>query len=433
MRTIKRVVVSRLKFFYKTFIVRNIRALLLFLFGASANKKDWNKRLLIVYLQSIGDVIVFTSVLQHYRAAFPGKKIYLLAKDGLGVEKFVQPFVDEVINVNYRGFVANPFYGFRLVSHLRRIGFHTVINQDHSPVEIIGKMITVSLQAEYTIGYEGAGILFREPYDANMAYGVNFSVQKLYPKFSRIVPSLDKQAALKSISFKSVIEHYIYYFKQITGKTMHDFATCLSIGPADERVIQNLLSERGLSVNHYAVINLGSNATWRNWPVERFAKVSIIFSEKHIPVVLIGAEHQKYLAQEFKRAYKEKVEDFVGILTLQQSFALIKNCFIVLTNDTSTVHAAVALRKPSLCIVGRGYANSMAFYGYRDINVWVFKETSCVADNWQCTAKIKPGEIAPCIDAVRIEDVNKQLVTLLDYCAKTKEYPNQPFEPSFLS
>lgn len=402
------------------------------------NRNGWEKRLLVVYLQSIGDAVVVTSVLKHYRNAFSGKRIYLLVKHGLGVETIVSPFVDEILTIDYRAFATNPFYGFKLINFLRSIGFKNVIDQDHSPAEIMGQIVTLSLIADETVAYEGIGILFQNFYDQNMRASVGFAVKKLHPKFTRLIPSLDKHVFLPSL-FKSVVEHYIYFFDELTKQSIlkhpvHNYATELIFNHEDEYSFEEIFRKCGILPNQYVIINLGSNATWRNWPVTRFIEVASVYIEKNIPVILIGVSHQKYLAKEFKRGYRGMVVDLVGTTTLSESFVLIHNCLMVLTNDTSTVHVAVAEKKPSVCIVGGGYANAMAFYGYRDINMWVWEPSvACMADNWRCANHLSVDEVAPCVAAVTVKEVARTVRALLDYLVIAHEYPREPFCASFTS
>src|SRR5690348_15574576 len=95
---------SNLKFFIKRGVIA-IRAFLLFFHAAPVNTTGYDRRLLIINLEGMGDLIVFTSVLKHYKKRFPDKKIYLLVKDGAGIGEVIKGiFVDEVIAVPYRKF-----------------------------------------------------------------------------------------------------------------------------------------------------------------------------------------------------------------------------------------------------------------------------------------------------------------------------------------
>ena len=421
---------SVLKFFFKVYFIGSIRSVLLSLFGSKVNRNEWDSRILIVYLQAIGDNAILTSLLKHYRSAFPDQKIYFLFKDNLGLENAIRPFVDSIIGLSYKKFVSNPFYGLSFINRLRKTGFKTVINHDHSPAEISGKIISLSLNAEKVVGYEGFGIGLRKPFNANIKRNIQFSIKKLYPKFDLIIPSLDKESALKN-SFKSLIEHYIYFFEEVTGYQKEDYATQLYLNDDDEKVIKTTLAKEKIELNQYAVLNLGSSASWRSWPVERFAKSSEIFKTNNLPVVLIGAPGEEYLGERFKKLYSGKALDLIGKISISQSLSVIKSSLLVFTNDTSSTHLAIALKKPTLSILSGGSGNSASFYGYKDINVWIRKELACLGDNWQCAANLSPGEIAPCIDAIDIISINTALKNLLSYLKSNPNHPRERFTSSF--
>src|SRR5258708_2774791 len=180
-----------LKFIFKMKIVTPLRSLFLLLRGEQPNRNGSEERLLIINLQALGDLVVFTSVLKHYKKRFPDKKIYLLIKN-VGLENiFKGEFADEIITLDYRKFASDPFYGASVINKLRRIGFHTVINQDWSAAEIMGEIISVSVGAEEVIGYEGLGSEFVRPFDAQQVRNLHIATEKIYPRFTKIIPSID--------------------------------------------------------------------------------------------------------------------------------------------------------------------------------------------------------------------------------------------------
>jgi len=427
-----RTAISFFKFFLRVEIIGRIRALLLACFSVKTNREGWEKRILIVYLQSIGDVVVFSSVLQHYQKAFPGHRITLLIKAGLGVEKLVNPWVDTIMGLQYRKFALNPFYGRSMINQLKGIGFHTVICQDHAPAEINGKIISLSIGAARTVAYEGFGIGLRNPFDGNIKRNVRYAVHALHPRFTLLVPSIDKD--LPPGSCRSIVEHYMHFFNQITHERFEQYATHVHIDAEDAEIARHLLEEAEIHAGAYVVLNLGSNAAWRNWPVERFAEVSKhAFASRQIPIVLLGASGQEYLGDAFQRIYSGRVLNLIGRIGIVQTAAIIRTCLLVLTNDTSTVHFAVACKKPSICILGGGYANAMAYYGYHAINIWVRKPIHCFGDNFQCAAQLKKREIAPCIRAVGVAQVSESLMALLAYLDRNSIPQQEPFLPSYFS
>src|SRR3989344_8557771 len=217
-------IISYLKFLAKR-AVSAFRSLLVLLFGRRVCTSGWENRMLIINLEALGDLVVFTSVLKHYKKRFPEKKIYLLAKSGLGVEGiFKGTFADEIKTLDYRKFSVNPFYGVSVIRDLRNIGFQTVINHDFSAAEINGKWIAVGIGAEEVIGYEGIGAEFTQPFDIHQRKNLHVVMKKIYPRYARIISSLDAMAGHVR-EFPSALRHYVAIYAGATGFKENDYST----------------------------------------------------------------------------------------------------------------------------------------------------------------------------------------------------------------
>lgn len=409
---------SYLKFFIKIRIVHFLRNIFLFLFCARPNRENWQQRILIINLEAIGDVVVFTSVLKYYKKTFPDKKIYLLLKENIGIGEMLRPFVDEIIFVNYRKFSLNPFYGVKYLNFLRKIGFKTVINQDFSPAEIIGKIISVNVGAEEVIGYEGAGLLFDKPFDLNMKKSLTFIEKRIYPSFTKIIPSIDRNRYLNLPSI-NVIDHYKIVYEEISGRKENNYSTEIFVKPKKTDIKEK-----------YTVVVLGSSVAYKNWPVERFVEVSRIFKERGWLVVLVGSTNEKHLSRKFKELYSGKCLDLVGKIDITEVASIIKDCFLLLSSDTGPVHIAVALKKPSLTILGGGQFGMISLYGYSGINKWIYKEQDCFGDNWRCTHNAKRGKPTKCVDSISVNDVLVSLRELINFL-KNNSHLKEGFRISF--
>jgi len=422
--------VSYLKFLIKVRLISSLRSFLVF-FGPRINKQGWENRILVVYLEAIGDTVVLTSILKHFKSAFPGKEIYFLTPI-FDIRGVVGPFVDRVVTLDYKRFVRDPFYGAVFIGELKKIGFETVINSDHSAAEVIGKIISVSLSAKNIIGYEGFGLSFNHPLDLNMKKNVEFVSKRIYPRFTTLIPSIDKGVPHNGV-LKNVIEHFINFYEQISNRKENDYSPLIKVERQAETKVDDILRTHGLSSRPFVIINLGSSSRWKNWPVERFVEVSEEFGDKNISVVLIGSLKERSLAGKFINRYKGPAVDLVGQLTILEVAVLIEKSLLVFSNDTAPIHLAVALKKPSICILGGGHFGKISLYGYRDINRWVYKELDCFGDNWRCTLNLKSNQIAPCINTIKIEDVRLVIKEMLQYISSTPGLPKEKFSLSFVN
>lgn len=404
---------------YAKFLVKRLsermRAFFLSLFGRHANEGGWESRMLIVNFEAIGDLVMFTAVLKHYRKRFPGVSLTLLIKSGTGMEPFLKGhFVDSVISVRYRKFLGNPFYGFGVINRLRAIGFHTVINHDFSVAEIAGKQIAVSLGAREVIGYEGQHIEYRHPYDIQQERNLKIITRSLLPRFTRVIRALSENVAREGRS-PNEVEHYIAIYEAITGAREDDYATFLPLPSNERERADALLEPYGIDGKQYVVLNINSSDPCKRWPLERFAKLAGVLHGRGFAVVLVGAPGEEAIGLRFESLCASPIINITGKTSLEELVILVRHSFLVLSNDTSTVHIAIAQKRPSICIVGGGQFGVATDYGYSDLNHWVWKRTPCYFDNWRCRHGLSGDEPSPCVGAVTYEIVAAQIAALLKH------------------
>ena len=421
------ILISYFKFLTKMRIVTSLRSLILFFFKTSANKTKWEKRILLINLQALGDLIVFTSVLKHYKERWPEKELYLLIKAGTGMEQlFKEKFVDRVLMVDYRRFAIDPIYGAKFINRLRKIGFLKVINHDFSAAEVMGKIIATNVGADKVEGYEGIGLEFRIPFDFQQRKNLRIVANKIYPKYTCLIRRIDTSPP-SLFRLPSAISHYIAIYEGVTGEKEDDYSTTLG----DFFFESETLAKFGLKRKDYAVLVLGASLPYKRWPLENFVQLAEFLNKEGIQVVVSGSAAEEQLANSFASMSRAPVINLAGQTSFKDFVGLIKNSLIVLASDTSSVHIAVAEKTPSLCIAGGGFFGMFSEYGYKDINRWVYKELPCFGDNWHCSLKVKMGEPVPCIAAVKVENVLRELESFLLYIRKEKKIPNSKFSIGF--
>ncbi len=402
-------IVSYFKFLIKTRVVSPLRSFFISIFGGRVNILGWEDRLLLINLEALGDLVVFTSVLKHYKKRFPQKKIYLLIKKGIGIEDvFRGAFADEVLAVDYRTFSINPFYGAGVLRSLRKIGFQMVINHDFSAAEINGKWIAVGLGAEEIIRYEGIGAEFTQPFDVHQRNNLRVVMEKMYPRYTRVISSIDALAG-RVQEFPSALRHYVAIYEGATGFREEDYSICLPVSV----VSASSSSSHELHEGGYAILGIAASVPYKRWPLDRFAEVTRFLKQKNMNAVIVGSSGEKPLAGRFASICGGGVVNKVGQTSLGELLVLIKHAACVVSNDTSLVHLAVALKIPSVCITGGGQFGMFSNYGYKHINRWVYKKSPCFGDNWRCGKGLPPDTPSPCIAAIGAEEVIQEISAAL--------------------
>ncbi len=179
------------------------------------------------------------------------------------------------------------------------------------------------------------------------------------------------------------------------------------------------------------MFNLNASVSYKQWPIDRFAAVAEKVKEQGIEIVLVGSLKEKAKLEEFKKFYPHSFIDLVGQTSLEELSALIRESKFVISGDTSIVHLAIALKKPTLCPAGGGQFGMFTDYGYRAINHWAYKRSKCFCDNWHCGREAKNGKPSACLDAVDLNLVLEKLDKILEVSKNPLIHQEANFETSF--
>ena len=194
-----------------------------------------------------------------------------------------------------------------------------------------------------------------------------------------------------TVRLRNAISHYRAIYEYVAGVKESDYATTL-VTPDGHS--EDVLKKFGLEKNKYVLLNVNATTFYRRWPSFRFSKVAEYLDEQGLDIVLMGADINRAAVGEFQKVYWPK-----------------------------SLHLAVALRKPSICIVGGGQFGAFARYGYPDINHWLWQKTDCYFDDWRCNRGLSPGTPAQCIEAVSLSAALQKTRSLLEYVQKNRSYP----------
>jgi heptosyltransferase-2 len=146
-------------------------------------------------------------------------------------------------------------------------------------------------------------------------------------------------------------------------------------------------------------LNTGSSEKWldtRSWPEENWIELALALQAKGYSVVLLGGEleHEKNL-----RIAAKSAAHYFGHFPLKEFMALVAACDVVVTTVTSTMHIVIGLEKKIVLFVNIFPKAEFELYGLGEI---VEPETPC-----QCYFKSKchvyPG--SSCMKNITVEKV----------------------------
>jgi ADP-heptose:LPS heptosyltransferase len=151
------------------------------------------------------------------------------------------------------------------------------------------------------------------------------------------------------------VEHQFQILKNLGIPYTSDVRLELWPSARDEEKIQTLLDSEWMSQRAIMVgINLTASERWatKNWPIEHIARFCDLLAAQNLRVVLTGMEKDVLLTRRLIKLMKSKPANFVGKTSILELAALIKQCRVYVTPDSSPLHIAAAVGTPYIALFG---------------------------------------------------------------------------------
>ncbi len=103
------------------------------------------------------------------------------------------------------------------------------------------------------------------------------------------------------------------------------------------------------NVTKYIAFQLGASAEKRQYSIEHFAHLSTLLIERGYTIVLLGAKNEETLLEKFYLAGGQGIS-LVGKTDLPLLAAVLRECSLLISNDTGTMHLAASLNIPILAL-----------------------------------------------------------------------------------
>ncbi len=289
------------------------------------------KRILVIRLDNIGDVIMSGPVLRALDRAYPEARITLLASPGGSQAAALLPWVDEIIV--WRAIwqeikddhTLNPFREMRLVELLKQRNFDAAF------------ILTSFSQSPYPPAYACylAGIPYRIGQSKEFGGG-------LLTQWIRPLPDRTHQ-----------VDRNLHLLEAIDIPTQGNRLE-LRVRPADRQDAAALLAEKGIQAGEpYMVLAPGASSPTRRYDPHRYAQAAeSLITETGMPMLVVGAQKEtgrfRPLVELAQR--QPKVISLVGKTTVPGLAAVIERAGLVITNNSASMHIADAFNRPEVVL-----------------------------------------------------------------------------------
>lgn len=149
-------------------------------------------------------------------------------------------------------------------------------------------------------------------------------------------------------------------------------------------------------------INPGAGKRWKmkKWNIEKYIELIKILSSKNHTVLLLGGKDDE---EEIKQIVAQKIPNVfsTGIdNSVQEFFAMIDLCDIIVCGDTMAMHAGLGLKKNIVAIFGPTSSNEIELYG---------RGKKIIADGCNCCYRQDCLHTTTCMDKISVDMVLKEV------------------------
>ena len=352
------------------FLLKSIR-------GKEKLSKEKIKKILIIELFTLGDIVMLSPFIDKLKAHFKNAQIDLeVALSTFDLFKNIPSLTSLVVSQDIRGWLQN-------LRKIRQNRYDLVIVPNYGVRNVITALLS---KGTYLSGYLRANFL-------KARYNVDSEVETLGLKLE------------KSLCYKSE-EHIITKGLKILQ--------ALGIEVAKERyrpqitIRENIRTKVALNLRHHSVsekdfsvlIHPGASHPLKRWPEERFAEVADkIIKELKGKVIIVGSFQDENIIVRIKNLMKEK-PSLIQKTDLEEFIALAGGVKLFVGNDSGPVHIAAALKTPLIALFGPALPQHSGPLSKG--NIIIFKKVDCCPCDQQRCFK---SEEERCMNLISVEEV----------------------------
>ena len=365
------------------------------------------RKVLIVRLDEIGDMVMFSPFLRALRRRLPEAHITLIVKPG--VQNLVArcPYVNEVLVFDQSGNRAERF--LRLPWRAMIFASRYLRHRSYD-LALLPRWDTDYYYAAFIAFWSGA------PLRLGYSETTTDYKRQVNRGFDRLLTH-----CLMDRSLKHDVEHNMTMIRFLGGDADDDRQE-IWLDENDEAFADVLLDGLGSSEILIGLGPSGGHSVLKQWPLEYFVELGCHLHQKHgARLLFVGGPGDEEMGKKLAHSIGASAIDLTGKMTLRQMAAVIKRCRVYVGNDSGPTHVAAAMGVPTVAIFGsscphRFHPGEHTALLWLDLPCGPCQSTdhtlnrckSCIYDRPRCLIEITPEIVEQAV----MESLSKPLVRL---------------------
>lgn len=339
-------------------------------------QQPW-KRILVIKLIAIGDLVVALPTLRALKQSFPDTHLALMATPR--VKEVIEgcPYIDEIIYYDILGKDKGISGLIRLIQTLRMKKFDLVLELDH--YYRITSLITYLAGIKNRVGFDLAGQGRRGLITIKAPYRIDRHEVEAFLEAAKVVGA--------DVSKKELVEIWV--------------------SEEDKALVNTFLTNEGVAKDDLVIgihPGTGPSATSRRWSPEKFGKLADwLINDKRAKVIFTGAKSELELINECVKFMTTKPIIAAGKLNLKQFAQLCRRYKLFICVDTGPLHIAAAMKTKVIGLYGPNTPLKWGPYG--NGHIAIYKKLPCSPCTKQYLGQVSKCKNPECMKQISVEEV----------------------------
>ena len=352
------------------------------------------KKILVINLMHLGDLMLVTPTLRTLRKNFPESHIAILVDKKLADLVRLNKNIDECILLDKKGADDNIFSFAKFILKLREKNFDLVINLHRN--ERASALAAFS-GAKKIVGYSKP--IFSLMFDKVLP---NPSIAQLKPKY---IPGSQHQ----------VKSHFDVLQKAVGIEKIFDNGLEMGSDDNAEKSAEKIFAENFPADTKVVAFNIGASWLTKRWIDSYFAECADNLISRGYGVAFLGGNMDSEIVMACVDKMREKnnslLKIFTGKFSLAELAGFLDKCVLMLTTDSGPMHVGVARNIPIVTMFGASPVPG--FYPYDAKDILIKSPEPCHPCGNHICSRVGDDNLA-CMKKISVDIVMRYVDELLE-------------------